>query len=92
VFSSPPRRCAAARAKSTVLDGSLKTDAHAGALGLARGGPEPAAIDAELAPSRLTITSHHHRPLHPKVSESRSPRHHDAIGEDLLEFVEPKRR
>jgi hypothetical protein len=55
VFSSPPRRRAAARAKSTILEGSPKNDAHAGALDLAEGAPEPATIDAELAPSRLFI-------------------------------------
>jgi hypothetical protein len=60
MFSSLLRRCAAARAKSTILEGSPKTDAHAGALGLAGGAPEPAAIDAELAPSRLAITSRRH--------------------------------
>jgi hypothetical protein len=63
VFSSPPRRCDAARAKSTILEGSLKTDAHAGAHGLAGGGPEPIAIDTELAPSRLIVANHHHRLL-----------------------------
>jgi hypothetical protein len=58
----PP--CLAHRhAKSTVLEGSTKTDTHAGALSLAGGAPEPAAIDVELAPSHLTVASHHHRPL-----------------------------
>jgi hypothetical protein len=60
VFSSPPRWCAIAN--STILEGSPKTDAHAGALGLAGGSPEPAAIDAELAPSRLVVASRHRRP------------------------------
>jgi hypothetical protein len=92
VFSSPPHQCATARAKSTVPEGSPKTDAHAGALGLAVGAPEPAAIDVELAPSRLAVASRHRRPLHPKVSELRSPCHHDAVGEDLVEFGEPKHR
>jgi hypothetical protein len=86
MFSLPPRRCATAHAKSTDPKGSPKIDAHAGALGLARGGPEPTAIDAELAPSRLTVR------CHPKVSESRSPCCHDAVGEDLVEFHEPERR
>jgi hypothetical protein len=63
MFISPPRQCAAARAKSTVSEGSPKTDAHTGALGLAGGAPEPAAIDAELALSHLTIASHHRHPL-----------------------------
>jgi hypothetical protein len=63
MFSSPPCRCDAAHAKSTVLEGSLKTDAHAGAHGLAGGGPEPIAIDAELALSRLTVANHHRRLL-----------------------------
>jgi hypothetical protein len=63
VFSSPPRHCAVARAKSTFLEGSLKIDAHAGTLNLARGAPELTAIDAELVPSRLAIASYHRRPL-----------------------------
>jgi hypothetical protein len=63
VFSSPLRWCAAARAKSTFPEGSPKTDTHAGALSLAGGAPKPAAIDAELTLSRLTIASLHHRPL-----------------------------
>jgi hypothetical protein len=63
MFSLPPHRCATAHAKSTVLEGSPKIDAHAGALGLAGGGPEPAAIDAELAPIRLTVASRHRHPL-----------------------------
>jgi hypothetical protein len=63
VFSSPPRWCVATHAKSTVPEGSLKTDAHTGALGLAGGGPEPTTIDAELALSRLAIASRHRRPL-----------------------------
>jgi hypothetical protein len=63
MFSSPPRRCAAARAKSTVPEGSPKTNAHASALGLAGGAPEPTAIDVDLASSRLTVASGHRRPL-----------------------------
>jgi hypothetical protein len=62
VFSTPPRWCTAARAKSTIPEGSPKTDAHAGALGLAGGAPEPAAIEAELAPSRLAVASLHRDP------------------------------
>jgi hypothetical protein len=73
VFSSPPHRCAAARAKSTIPEGSTKTDTHAGTLSLAGGALEPSAIDVH---------------WHPKVSESRSPRHHDAVGEDHVEFGE----
>jgi hypothetical protein len=90
VFSSPPRRCVATHAKSTVPEGSLKTDAHTGALGLAGGGPEPTTIDAELALSRLAIASRHR--CHPKVSESRSLCCHDAVGADLVEFGEPEHR
>jgi hypothetical protein len=68
MFSSPPHRCPAASAKSTVPEGSPKTDAHTGALGLPRGGPEPTAIDTELAPSRLAVASRHRRSL-PSESE-----------------------
>jgi hypothetical protein len=63
MFSSLLCWCAAARAKSTIPKGSPKTDGYAGALGLARGASEPAAIDAELALSRLTVASRHRRPL-----------------------------
>jgi hypothetical protein len=90
VFSSPLRRCAATRAKSTAPEGSPKTDAHAGALSLAGGAPERAAIDAELAPSLLAVLAATAVRYHPKVSESRSPRCHDAVGEDLVEFGEPE--
>jgi hypothetical protein len=89
VFSSAPHQCAAARAKSIISKGSPKTDAHAGALGLAEGASEPTAIDAELAPSRLAVASLHR---HPMVSESRSPRRHDALGEYLVKFGEPELR
>jgi hypothetical protein len=63
MFSSLPRWCVTARAKSTIPEGPLKTDAHASALGLAGGALEPATIDAELAPSHLTVASLHRRPL-----------------------------
>jgi hypothetical protein len=63
MFSLPPRRCATACAKSTVPEGSPKTDARAGALGFARGAPEPATIDAELAPSHLALASCRRHPL-----------------------------
>jgi hypothetical protein len=63
MFSSPPRRCATACAKSIIPEGSPKTKAHAGALGLARGAPEPAAIDTVLALNRLTVASLHRHPL-----------------------------
>jgi hypothetical protein len=90
MFSSPPHWCAAARAKSTISEGSPNTDAHAGALSLTRGALEPAAIDAELVPSHLTVATTVR--CHPKVSELRYPRRHDAVGEDLVEFGEPERR
>jgi hypothetical protein len=63
MFSSPLRWCATAHAKSTILEGSPKTDAHGGALSLAGGAPEPSAIDTELAPSCLAVASLHHHPL-----------------------------
>jgi hypothetical protein len=63
MFSSSPHRCATACAKSIVPEGSPKTEAHAGALGLARGAPEPAAIVVVLALSRLAVASLHRHPL-----------------------------
>jgi hypothetical protein len=63
MFSTPPCQCATARAKSTILEGSPKTNAHSGALGLAEGALEPIAIDAELALSRLTVAYRHRGPL-----------------------------
>jgi hypothetical protein len=63
MFSSQPHRCAAAHAKSTILEGSPKTDAHAGALGLAGGASKPTAVNAELAPSCLAVASLHRRPV-----------------------------
>jgi hypothetical protein len=59
VWTSPPRRCAAARAKSTALGASREADAHASALGLVGGALEPTTIDAKLALSRPTHTSRH---------------------------------
>jgi hypothetical protein len=86
------RQCAAARAKSTILKGSTKTDAHAGAFGLTGGGLEPAAIDAELALSASPSPATTAIRCHPKVSESRSPCRHDAVGEHLVEFGESEHR
>jgi hypothetical protein len=65
MFNSLPHWSATAHAKSTIPEGSLKTNAHAGALDLAGGALEPAAIDVELAPSHLTVASRHRhrRPL-----------------------------
>jgi hypothetical protein len=60
MFSSPSRQCVTAHAKSTIPEGSPKTDAHADALGLAGGAPEPATIDTERAPSSLVVASLHH--------------------------------
>jgi hypothetical protein len=71
VFSSPPRQCSATHAKSTILEGWLKTDAHAGALSLARGAPEPTTINAELAPSRPAHTSRHCCPMSSQGEQSR---------------------
>jgi hypothetical protein len=92
MFSLPSRRCATTHTKSSIPEGSSKTDTHVGAFGLVEGAPEPIAIDAELhrvaslSPAATAIC------FHPKVSESRSPRLHDVVGEDLAEFGEQERR
>jgi hypothetical protein len=92
MFSSLPHQCATTRAKSTVSEGSRKNDAHAGALSLAGGALEPAALTpcytrvTSSSPAATTVR------CHPKVSESRSPRRHDAVGEDLVEFGELEHR
>jgi Na+-transporting methylmalonyl-CoA/oxaloacetate decarboxylase beta subunit len=52
---------------------SPKTDAHASAIGLAGGAPEPTAIDVELALSPLAVASRHHRPLPSQVERIEMP-------------------
>jgi hypothetical protein len=47
------------------------TDAHAGALSLAGGAPEPADIDAEREPNRPAHTSRHHCPPSSQGEQSR---------------------
>jgi hypothetical protein len=81
MFSSLPRRCATSRVESTIQEGSPKIAAPFGAF-IFTGGE-----DNRVASSSPAATAVHY---HPKVSESRSPRHHDAIGEDLVEFGEPE--
>jgi hypothetical protein len=85
VFSSPPHRCAVAHVKSTAPGVSPKTAAHAGALGLARGAPEPAAIDAELGPSHPPTPAAIVARRRPTVSKLGSSRHSNTVGENLIE-------
>jgi hypothetical protein len=47
MFSLPSRRCATTHTKSSIPEGSSKTDAHDGAFGLVEGALEPITIDAE---------------------------------------------
>jgi hypothetical protein len=62
---------------------SLKTATPFRAFIFTGGAPELADIDARSQLNCLAVASRHRRP---NVSESSSPRHHDALGENLVEF------
>jgi hypothetical protein len=58
-----PRRCAAARAESTIPEGSLKTSTPFGAFIFTREATELAGVDARSQLNCLTVANRHRHPL-----------------------------
>jgi hypothetical protein len=92
MWSSPPRRCAAARAESTIPEGSLKTAAPFGAFIFTGGAPELAGVDARSQLNRLTVTSCHRHPPLSQGEQIMFPASHDVVGENIIEFGGPEHR